>query len=335
MLVSNILFSLHRCNQVDSTATNSLSELLLDALTYCSLLHNPTNLTDAVVLPLKERIINVAIAQQTPPANAAPDVLDASFQLDLLRKKIETFVEEERAKTIMNRLMTSVQYTFQQREGRKEFHDRRSGVQRCFPGDQREVFAALIIKKLDTQYQVHCDQPECGETCRFYRVPCPNEGCAEVLSRLHLPEHDKICAYKIITCQCGDHFPRHETPIHEQNACKLREAECPFHNIGCLKVIKACDLQSHVMEDAPSHLLLAVNRMSEHQDVIVKLHSKVLALEQENKNLKQMIENNAIKAKDEISKLESKQGKTIKDLSTLEAKCKKEFARRYSLKDES
>jgi hypothetical protein len=104
-----------KCDQVDSSESQSLSDLMLEVLAYCSLLHNPSAHTQAVTLPLKERIINVGISQDYPPANSAPDVLEATYQMGLLKKKFEKFVEEERAKTIMNRLLTSVEFSFDQR----------------------------------------------------------------------------------------------------------------------------------------------------------------------------------------------------------------------------
>ena len=322
-----------KCNQVDSAATASLSDLMLDVLAYCSLLHSPSNHTQATTLPLKERIINVGISTEFPPANAAPDVLDASFQLGQLKKKLETFVDEERAKTIMSRLLASVEFTFEQRQGRKAFRDRKFAVQSCFPDAERETIAILIIKKLDTQFQLHCDRPECGETCRFYRVNCPNDGCTAVVSKKHLSQHDKACLHKIVQCECGDEFKRKETAAHKGQACKMRLVECPFKDIGCIKEVQAKDVKTHVVEDAPAHLLLAVNRMNEHQDVIKKMHFKLLELEADNKQLKETMEKQQTDSKKEISKLETQLTKTNKELTTLQKKCKKEFSRRESLRD--
>jgi TRAF-type zinc finger len=324
-----------RCNQVDSAATQSLSDLMLDVLTYCSLLQNPSHHTQAATLPLKERIINVGIGQDYPPANAAPDVLDAKYQLDLLKKTFETFVEEERAKTIMNRLLASVEFTFEQRQGRKAFGDRKSLTTICFPPREREVIATLIIKKLDTQFQLHCDRPECGENCRFYRVPCPNEGCEVTISKMYLPRHDLECPFKIIACECGDEFQRRQTAVHIEQACKMRIVECPFKDIGCLKEIKAVDLKTHVVEDAPAHSLLALGRMAEHQDVIRKLYGRVQTLEEENQQLKEHSEKAEKESKNEISKLQTQVTKMSKELAALEKTCKREFSKKQTLRDSS
>jgi hypothetical protein len=323
-----------KCTQVDSTATQALSNFMVDVLTYCTLLYHPHGpLPAAVALPLKERVINVSISQEYPPANSAPDVFDASFQLHLLREKLEAFVDEERAKTIMNRLLTSIEFTFDQRMGKKEFIDRKNELTTFFPQTERDAIASLIIKKLDTQFQLHCDQPNCGERCLFYRLPCNNEGCKEVMSRVYLKKHDKECPYKVVTCECGDNFPRHQTPIHRSQACKMRPVDCPFKNLGCIKIVKACELQAHVIDDAPAHLLLAVNRMAEHQDIIKQLHGQMQVLEKENKELKSTIEEKENESKEEFSKLGNRVTKIDKELSTLEKTFKREFARRGSLKD--
>lgn len=322
-----------KCNQVDSIATQSLSDLLLDVLAYCSLLQNPSHHTQASTLPLRERIINVGISQDYPAANSAPDVLDAIYQLDLLRKKLETFVEEERAKTIMSRLLASVEFTFGQRQGRKAFGDRRNVVASCFPIRERDMIATLIIKKLDTQFQLHCDRLECGENCRFFRVPCPNEECTATVSRMYLNQHNRECPHTMIECECGDTFPRRQSTAHKEQACKLRTVECPFKDIGCLKEVRAMDVKAHVVEDAPAHLLLAVNRMTEHQEVIRKLHLKVETLETENAQLRETAEKREQESSQRITKLQTQVNKMSKELTTLEKTCKKEFSQKHTLRD--
>jgi hypothetical protein len=322
-----------KCDQVDSSATLSLSDLMLDVLAYCSLLHSPLTHTQAVALPLKERIINVGISQDYPPANSAPDVLDATYQLNLLKTKFETFVEEERAKTIMNRLLASVEFTFEQRLGRKAFGDRKSLVEISFTAKEREAIAILVIKKLDTQFQLHCNLPNCGKDCRFFRVPCPNEGCHVTVSKMHLSRHDQECPFKILRCECGDEFQRHQSTDHSKHECKLRTVECPFKDIGCIKEIRIIDMNTHVVEDAPAHLLLAVNRLAEHQEVIRKLYGEVQTLQDENKDLKEHARKREQESKQEVAKLHTQMTKVNKELAQLEKTCKKEFSQKHTLRD--
>jgi hypothetical protein len=331
-----------KCSSVDSSATDSLSNLILDILAYCTLLHSPSGLTDSVVLPLKDRIINIAISQgqqqsqaATPQSSAATDVYndDAFYKLDQLRKKLENFVEEERARTIMSRLLKSVEFSFHQRGERSEFKERRNIVtNRCLVAKERDEIATLAVKKLDNHYQLHCDQPDCGMQCRFCQVDCPNEGCPSIMSQMYLEQHQTSCPYKMITCECGDSFPRNRSAVHLAQACRRRTVECPFHKIGCVKIVKACDLEKHIQEDATAHLLLAVDRMSEHQDVIRALHAKAAAMEAENNTLKQAFEQHEKESKSLISGLESKLSTTSKELAALSATCKKEFRKPASLR---
>jgi len=313
-----------KCTQVDSSATDALGRLLLDTLAYCSLLHNPKTYTEAMALPLKERILNIAIRQ--PQNNNGQTKGDAFYQLDQLRINLESFIEHEQAKTVLNRLLAGVDFPFEKRNGQKAFDKRKHIVtSRCFASKEYDAISTLIVKKLDPNFQLHCDQPNCGESCRFYRIQCPHDGCPMIMSRMYLDEHDGQCIYKIIECICGDRFPRHKLEIHNSQFCKMREVECPFKKIGCKKRVRACDLQTHLVEDTNSHLLLAMTRMMEHQDVINNLNSRVVELEGQNKELKLALENHVQKSTSDLSQLTTRSKKTSEALANHEAKCRKEF----------
>jgi len=313
-----------KCSQVDSSATDALGRLLLDSLTYCSLLHSPKAYTAAMALPLKERIINLAIRQ--PQTQIGQKSIDAFYELDQLRIKLESFIEHEQAKTVMNRLLASVDFPFEKRNGQEAFDQRKALVRRqCFSFNECEAISTLIVKNLDPKFQLHCDQPNCGESCHFYRIQCPNDGCPMIMSRMYLSKHNEQCIYKIIECKCGDRFPRHELEIHKAQFCEMREVECPFKKIGCTKIVQACDLETHFVEDANSHLILAMNRMMEHQDVINNLNTKVVTLEDENKNLKLALDNHVKKSTIDLSQLSRNFKKSSMALTNHEATCKKEF----------
>jgi len=145
---------------------------------------------------------------------------------------------------------------------------------------------------------------------------------------MYLEEHNGHCQYKMIECKCGDCFPRHQQDLHNAQACKIREVECPFKIIDCVTKVRACDLQSCLDENTSKHLLLAVNRLTEHQNVIKDLNARVTAVEGENKELKQSLEKNAQKSMKDISQLDVKLKKTNKNLSCHEATCKKEFRKK-------
>eukprot|EP00536_Pseudo-nitzschia_multiseries_P013890 jgi/Psemu1/291121/fgenesh1_pg.629_\ len=296
-----------KCAQVDSSATNALGRLLLDTLAYCSLLHNPKAYTDATTLPLKERIINIAIRQ--PENSNGPTSSDAFYQLDQLRIKLEKFIESEQART-----------------GQEDFEKREAIVSRqCFSQMECDAISTLIVKNLDPGFQLHCELPNCGEECKFFRVPCTNDGCPLTMSRLYVDEHDSQCPYKIIKCKCGDRFPRHQLETHNAQVCKMRDVECPYRQVGCKVIVRACDMQNHLAEEANAHLMLVVNRMMEYQNVINNLNKRVITLEEENKALKNKVENHIRKTTTDISQLNTKFKKTSKNLADHEATCKKEF----------
>lgn len=301
-----------KCSQVDSSATDALGRLLLDSISYCSLLHSPKVYTDKVTLPLKERIINLAIRQPQNDDNGQSNT-DAFYQLDQLRIKLESFIENEKAQTVMNRLMASVDFPFEKRVGQPAFEKRKSLVTRqCFSLKESDAISTLIVKKLDPKFQLHCNQPNCGENCTFYRIQCPNPGCSLVMSRMYLEQHDSQCIYKVVECDCGLGLPRHDLESHKANSCVLRQVDCPFKRIGCTTCVKACDLQKHLADETSTHLMLAMNRMMEHQDVINNLNTRVVELEGQNRGLKLALETRVRQA-DTVTQLSSLAKQESKD----------------------
>jgi predicted nucleic acid-binding Zn-ribbon protein len=113
----------------------------------------------------------------------------------------------------------------------------------------------------------------------------------------------------------------------------MRMVECPFKDIGCIKEIRAIDLRTHVIEDSPAHLLLAVARMAEHQEVIRKLYAEVQTLQDENRNLREHARKHEQESKQEVAKLQSQVTKMNKELTQLDKSCKKEFSRIHTLRD--
>ena len=301
-----------------------MGQFLLDCITYCTLLHAPKTYTDAIAFPLKERIIQLAIRQ--PEKKDVHENTDVFYHLDQLRIKLESFIENERADTVMNRLLKSVDFPFDKRNSQEIFEKRKNLVSRqCISDMECDAIASLIVKKLDQKFQLHCDQPNCGESCKFHRVQCPNDGCTMMMSRMYLDQHDGECPFKIIKCECGDVLRRHELEIHLAQSCKLREVECPFKKIGCTKVVRACNIQKHLEEEVNTHLLLAMNRMLEYQDVINNLNIRVLSLEDQNRELQSTLENYMEKSTTEISQLNQNFEDSSMALANHEASCKKEF----------
>ena len=180
---------------------------------------------------------------------------------------------------------------------------------------------------------MHYNKLSCSSAeCQFAIIECLNKGCGKVLSKIHLKMHDEVCPHKMIECHCGDTFKKRELPQHQSDACPLREVDCPFLSIGCMKVVQARDLQQHITEDVCSHLLLAVDRLGEYSVLTKDLANRVALLEKENKELKECLENQNKELKKKISLVEDKVSKTTKSLGTLEGTCKKEFKRLSNVK---
>jgi hypothetical protein len=313
------------CDHCDSSAMEKIATQLLETVAYCSLLHNAKELTDAIALPLKKRVVDLAMAQPTP-REGDPLGSSASNQLDALRRKLEKFTEEERSQTAMGRLFSGIDFPFSKRFCRKEFVERLANMSsRAFPKIERDAIASLILRKLDIYFLLHCNVPNCANECQFARIECPNEGCSETLSRIHMDVHDAECPHKVVECRCGDSFKKKELPQHQTDGCLLREVDCPFLGIGCTKVVQARDLPQHVNDEVCSHLLLAVDMLSDYSVTTKDLASKVVQLEQENKELKQSLEAHEKELEKKISSVDDKLSKTSKALGNLETTCKKEF----------
>lgn len=192
---------------------------------------------------------------------------------------------------------------------------------------ERDAIAGLLVRKLDPQYEVHCHVVGCGTTCQFARVQCPNEGCSEFMSRNYLEAHDSECPYKVIHCDCGERYKVREMLVHRSEACKLRIVECIFKNIGCIKEVKACDLEHHITEDMASHLLLAVSQIHQQQELIRTLHSSLATVQSENQVLEQKLQEQRQEADKANGEIQSKLVKLTRDFGDFQKSCKNEIKR--------
>lgn len=311
-----------KCDHCDSETIDAVSRLFLDVIAYCSLLHNKSQSTDAIVLPLKKTIIDLAISHEVTTQE------NSKHQLQMLRNKLENFIEKERSKTAAGRIISGIHFSFPGRIGQKEFEDRCSSIAaECLTKMERDAIAGLIVRKLDPGFELHCDKVACGIECRFARLECPNEGCVEVMSRKYLEIHDAQCPHKIVQCDCGEKFKAREEPAHRTDACKLRLVTCPFKNIGCIKEVKACELPLHVTEDMTSHLLLAVDQIKQQQQVIQNLHTSLGSLRSENEELARSLQAHSEHASTETQQLQTKITKLTKELADFQKSCKNELKR--------
>jgi len=155
-----------------------------------------------------------------------------------------------------------------------------------FSHEERREIAGLIIRKHDLLHQYHCDVAQCGEECIFKVEACTNEGCHVLFSRKWAADHDLICPQKNVHCEreCGDMVMRRKMRRHLDQACALRRVDCPFLEIGCLSELVHRTLPEHLESCHTSHMLLALKRISEQQNVIKDLYNRVNELEKTQSN---------------------------------------------------
>ena len=312
-----------KCEHCDSEAVENVSKLLLEVVSYASLLHNAKEFSLAVGFPLKYKLLDACIQFESHSKE------DARTSLQTLSKVMENWIETEQSQTAMRRLFSGVDFSFRQGQaGHPQFLQRCREVSEssCFPEVERSAIAGLLVRKIDADsYQLHCDKPGCGTECRFAPVSCTNEGCNRSISRLHLKEHDEVCLFKQCSCECGEVFVRGELQKHQTQACKLREVACPFEKIGCSKRVRACDLEQHVADDNSWHLLQAMTRMMEYEEVLRNMKQTQQTLIQQNKELRDALKSATDSMEKTMSTVDAKMIKTTKELRNLESTCKKEF----------
>lgn len=71
-------------------------------------------------------------------------------------------------------------------------------------------------------------------TCKFSLLPCPFRinGCDEILTRLNLEDHRKICPFREVQCTCGSSSLAKNWSAHLK-VCNRQVVNCPHHKYGC------------------------------------------------------------------------------------------------------
>lgn len=108
-------------------------------------------------------------------------------------------------------------------------------------------------------------------------------GCDVVFSKKWFSRHDAECPHKVIPCPrtCGDNFPRRLLQKHMESICPLRPVQCPFADMGCSADLLHKDVPEHLDTCGQSHLLLAIERVREQQEVIKVFHSRLNDVEKQ------------------------------------------------------
>ena len=311
-----------KCDHCDSKETDALSKLLLETIAYISILNSKPQVSDAVLLPLKAIVIDMAIGYELSDVQER----DASQELNELRKMFMSFIEKERSRHAMSRLLSGSTFLFAERENHPEFHERCAIVAtRCLPKNEGDAIAGLIVRKLDPNYLLHCNRIKCGTDCEFMRAPCPHEGCPESMSKNHLEAHANACKYKMVTCECGEAIKAGEMPSHLSETCRFRSVDCTFKSIGCTKRIRACELVQHIAEDMAAHLLLAVGQIITQKEELVGLRGSVEVLQAENQALAHVMNQQKDNFSVKISNLDAQVTKVDKELEDFESSYHKEI----------
>lgn len=81
--------------------------------------------------------------------------------------------------------------------------------------------------------------------CQFNIIKCHNEGCKEIMHGRCLEEHDKLCLFKNIICNCGKSMLRKDMADHVKVECPLAPSECKL----CGAIMKRNLLETHLREE--------------------------------------------------------------------------------------
>ncbi|XP_066917077.1 TNF receptor-associated factor 6-like isoform X2 [Clytia hemisphaerica] len=132
--------------------------------------------------------------------------------------------------------------------------------------------------------------------CFYNLVECPRNECNEEVIAHHLADHmSDECEYRRLWCPfCFQRysFNLEEMEDHLLDECTRRLIPCQFANLGCEEQVHMENFIKHETDSAPYHLKLAINKISE-QDEMVQLQneklesqeSKISELELSQKNL--------------------------------------------------
>jgi hypothetical protein len=273
------------CQSCDSKTVFGLADYLLEALTYCCILSSDFKL--ATIEHYKRELLQVTRAQHDhllDGEHTSNNNPDAFYSYQVLLQELGNLVDQKRQK--ITHIFSNLP-SFADRETIADFSEQMNDkIKPHFT--ERTMVAMLVIKNLDPMYQLHCNKigTDCGPECQFRWVQCPNPDCTTIVSQLYQQDHDQECPFKIISCDCGDSFPRHQQRKHQTQVCSLRPTTCPFKAIGCTSVAQAKDMGEHVSHEVSSHLLMAMDRLLEHEAVMRNMKQRIQTLESENVQLK-------------------------------------------------
>jgi len=141
-------------------------------------------------------------------------------------------------------------------------------IQKC----QFRCGASLLPRELRTHYEVCSRRP----------LRCSLCGQDELMKSTMQAHLASDCPMVKIMCDCGDKVPRKDITEHRRKVCREARMPCPYHHIGCDKLIKRKDEVEHCR----SHVYLHLGRVYAFAN---KQAANADRLEQENKDLRRFV----------------------------------------------
>ena len=268
-----------KCDSCDSEMVDKLSTHLLECLASASKMEQHSKCTDAIVCDLKKQLIDwMKLKEHFPNEYEKPED-EVYNHIEKLERHLDNFGKKKQST-----FSKIVNMTHSKRQSLTGVAVRIAEItKRYFTKEERDAWASLAIRHHDTEFNYHCKNENCGDSCDFTVVKCPHEGCKVSLSRKYLADHDEDCPLKVIACarECGDKCRREQMEHHRTEVCVLRDAKCPFHLLGCDLVVRHKDIPEHLETNSNGHMLLAMNRMLEYQSVFSDLTGRIIQLEEE------------------------------------------------------
>lgn len=219
---------------------------------------------------------------------------------------------------------------------------RQSEVEAGFPAAARDAFAFLAVRRYRPDLACSATKPD--HSCRFKPIACPHKGCTVRCSVKGIEAHDRVCPFKLITCEkCLEKVPRGQWITHNTSVCPYRQASCAYGAVGCTSQLAHKELPGHAEEAAQTHMALMLQALLDQQELIRKLSARVEQLEEKSgrQEKEQSVSNAAIGC--QISALELKVGalekkslqelKKVADGANAEARKRAEAASKVAQKD--
>mmetsp|Transcript_17880 Transcript_17880/g.18646 ORF Transcript_17880/g.18646 Transcript_17880/m.18646 type:complete len:511 (+) Transcript_17880:59-1591(+) len=286
------------CDNCDLQEVQHLSAKLLDVLTEASLSENSGAIpSDIVTNSLKDELLtflgfgqviqtsesSITLDPFTIPSDLTID-LDPTLDITIVKSRLEkgAFLGYLQSKKSAWSKAASIFSS----ENTEKFPLRAVQLDNSiFTGSERKIISESLIRAYDKKFEFHCDKINCQNECIFSRHQCSHDGCTAIYSLKWKDQHDAICPYIIIPCprDCGVQTARRLMNVHLTDECKNRPAECPYHAFGCnVTELTVGSLEQHVLDSVHAHLLLVTTRVTEQQQVIVRLHKKLAECEENN-----------------------------------------------------